>query len=325
MIFSGVVALLLSGTFLVELIGGSGVDQASDSFPIVLEIRSFRFVDIFLEDSSALVRSIMRLLFLPINYLFELGFFMIVGIVWWKSHNRNLDKNPFYRIELLLFLVSFFLATFTRSTLIVNNDLGWRAWLPGQFILLIWGVDVISQIYSESAFTISLRTKAVLLVLALLGISTTLLDGTLLRFAYYFSYGSETGHRIYSARQAYTFINDTLPEDVIVQYNPSNSINRPSGLYGMRQSAISDRTAYGIPNDVYLAKVDAVSEIFDLNNLLNWNQVDKLCEQHFIDILVITDADKLWIDLPLLSQERTPLYKDDYYAVFVCGAYSASP
>jgi hypothetical protein len=326
MLIAGVVALLLAGPFLLGLLSGGSGGEAG-AFPIALTVRSFFYADLFLENSTLLWKSLIRLIFLPLNYFFELGFFAFAAFIWLKSHKDDLRKNPYYFAEILLLGVSFFIGTFTRSTLIENNDLGWRAWLPGQFVLLVWGVDVLSQFANSSQKlpSLSSRTKYNLIVLAVIGIATTILDVTLLRFGYNFAFGPEVGYRIFSARQAYTVINQTLPEDVIVQYNPAGAVNRPSGLYGMRQSAISDRTAYGVSLDQYNAKVAAVSEIFKLKNVQNWDPLDALCKEHSIDVIVVVESDPLWESLDLLEKQRIPLYADGYYAAFACGNYSVLP
>jgi len=326
MTIAGVFALFLSGPFLWGVLSGGSGEEAG-SFPIVLTVRSFFLADAYLENSSLLWKSLIRLIFLPLNYFFELGFFALVAFVWLKSHKDKLRINPYYFAEVLLLCVSFFIGTFTRSTLIDNNDLGWRAWLPGQFVLLIWGVDVLSQFIMppQKLPTLSSVTRYNLVVLIVLGFATTVLDVALLRFGYYFAFGSEVGRPIFSARQTYAVINQTLPESAIVQYNPSSIINRPSGLYGMRQSAISDRTAYGIPLGEYTAKVEAVNKIFTQQNVQNWDSLDALCKQHFIDVIVIVNSDPVWASLPILKKQRTSLYADDYYAAFTCGNYSVSP
>ncbi len=320
MFIAGMVALLLAGPFLLGLLsGGSGGETGA--FPIALTVRSFRFADVFLENSSLLWKSLIRLIFLPLNYFLELGFFALAAFIWLKSHKNSLRKNPYYFAEILLLGVSFFIGTFTRSTLIENNDLGWRAWLPGQFVLLIWGVDVLSQFIAspQKLQALSSVTKYNLVVLAAIGIATTMLDVTLLRFGYNFAFGPQVGYHIFSARQAYTVINQTLPKDFIVQYNPAGIVNRPSGLYGMRQSAISDRTAYGVPLDQYSAKVAAVSEIFKLKNVQSWDPLDTLCKEHSINVIVIVESDPLWESLDPLKRQRASLYADDYTAVFFCG------
>jgi len=325
MFIAGVVALLLAGTFLLGLLSGGSGGEAGVS-PIALTVRSLYLLDALLENSSLLWKFSLRLIFLPLNYLLELGFFALVAFVWLKSHKNDLRKNPYYFAEILLLGISFFIGTFTRSTLIGNNDLGWRAWLPGQFILLIWGVDVLSQFKwpSQKLPAFSPLTKYNLILLAVIGIVTTVLDISLLRFGYSLAYGSEAGHQIFSARQAYTVINQTLPEDAIVQSNPINGANRPSGLYGMHQSAISDRTAYGVPLDEYYSMVDAVAEIFNSQNVKDWNNLDTLCDEHFINVIVVSEKDPLWASFDLLEMQRTSLYVDDYTAVYYCGSKNAS-
>jgi hypothetical protein len=323
MIIAGVVALLLAGPFLFGLLSGGSGGEAG-AFPISFIVRSFRLADVYLENSPLMWKFFIRLIFLPLNYFFELGFFALAAFIWLKSHKNDIRQNPFYFAEILLLGVSFFIGTFTRSTLIENNDLGWRAWLPGQFVLLIWGVDVMSQFAMPSQKLPALTpvTKYNLVVLIAFGVATTILDVTLLRFGYNFAYGSEVGHHIFSARQAYTVINQTLPEDVIVQYNPALAINRPSGLYGMRQSAISDRTAYGVSLDEYNAKVAMVGRIFTQTNVQSWDSIDALCKENFIDVIVVAESDPLWKSLDLLDRQRTPLYKDDYNAALTCGNYN---
>lgn len=322
MLIAGVFALLLSAPFLLGLFSGGGAGNARGVFPVTFDVRSFRLVDPFFENSSFLLRSFARLIFLPLNYFSELGFFFLVAFVWLRTNKDSLGKNPFYFAEALLLGVSFFIGTFARSTFIVNNDLGWRAWLPGQFILLIWGVDILEDFLKSPRprFVLSQKTKYTLVLLVVLGISTSLLDVTLLRFAYYFVYGPEAGRQFYSARQAYTIISETLPEDIIVQYNPSIPVNRPSGLYGMRQSAISDRTSYGVPLSEYKAKVAEVSEIFNVKKAQDWSPLDFLCDKHSIDVIVVANSDPLWESLDVLEKYRTALYADDLYAVYFCGS-----
>lgn len=321
MTVAGAVGLLLAGPFLLGVVSGGNVGEVG-AFPLALTVRSFPFADAVLENSHILWKSLIRLFFLPLNYLVEFGFFALVAVIWLKSHKDNLRKNPYYFAEFLLLAASFFIATFTRSTIIENNDLGWRSWLPGQFILLIWGVDVLEGFARDQRprLVLSQRTKYNLVVLAMLGVSTTILDISLLRFGHYFTFDSEAGRRMYSARQAYTVISNTTPEDVIVQYNPSDAINRPSGLYGMRQSAISDRTIYGVPLDEYNLMVAAVGEIFNMKNVQSWNPLDTLCDEYSIDVIVIGDRDTLWGSLNLLNQSRVSLYEDDYTAVLFCGS-----
>lgn len=323
-LFAGVFAVVLDSVFLSGLISelGTSTSTGSDA-PLVFEIRTFIFVDIVAGEASKIVQTFLRLLLLPVNYFLEFGFYFIVAIIWFRQRRNVLLEKP-YLVEILLLASAFFVGTFMRSTLIDNNDLGWRSWLPGQFILLVWGADVLASFKPGHEYVISQRTQVNLIFLATFGVLSTLLGIGLLRAEPYLA-GSEFGERNYSARQAYTTIIQTLPESVVVQYNPVSYVNRPAGLYGMRQSAISDRTAYGMSQEMYLEKVSDVSKIFNVSNISDWRPIDDLCRQHFIDILVLEDDDPLWSALEILETERSPYYQNEHFAVFACGEFAAPP
>lgn len=318
MAFAGLVALILASPFMLGLFS-EGAGGAS-AFPIAPTIRAFRLSDVVFE-SPSFWTYFFRLIFLPVNYFFELGFFALAGFYWLKINKTKIRENPYYLAEALALCASFLIGTFVRSTLIENNDLGWRAWLPGQFILLIWGADVLDQLFlsPQKSFRFSPASKYNLIALIALGVCSTMLDLTLLRFADRFAYGANAGRIIYSAREAYAAVNRALPQNAIVQYNPTDMINRPSGLYGMRQSVISDRTSYGVPLDVYNAKVAEVARLFNLTNVKSWNAPDALCQANDINAIVLTEKDRLWNSLGVLKNNRTPIYLDEHYAVFTCG------
>jgi hypothetical protein len=132
------------------------------------------------------------------------------------------------------------------------------------------------------------------------------------------------GERTFDARLAYEFINKKLPVDIVIQQNPLSQvdqIDRPSGLYGNRQFAISFSAPYNVPFPVLKIRANQISKIFGLEHQNSWDTIDLLCQQYFIDILVVNDQDLLWESLPLLYQQRTALYTNRYYAVFPCGKF----
>jgi hypothetical protein len=105
---------------------------------------------------------------------------------------------------------------------------------------------------------------------------------------------------------------------VIVQHDPTITVNHSSGLYSMRQSVISDRTSYGVPLTEYYSKVAEASQIFNLRNVQSWDVVDDLCKENFNEMLAVVDSDSLWESLDLLGIQWNFIYKDDQYAVFSC-------
>ncbi len=125
------------------------------------------------------------------------------------------------------------------------------------------------------------------------------------------------GARNYDAKLAYDYINAHLSPNEIIQYNPNIYLDRPSGLYGERQIAISDLTAYGIPETTFQTMQKDVATIFEFDT--TWEEIDKKCAQYSIDALVINDLDPLWQRLPELQMQRNSLYQNQYYSVIACG------
>ena len=188
MAFSGIVALIAISPFLAGLVGGE-VSSLGSGLPIAFAVRIFGPVAPYIQNFPSIVSNIVYLLFLPVNYLLELGFFFIVGLLWMQQNGKvGWQNNPYYVAEVTLIIVVILIGSFIRSTVIGSNDLGWRVWLFGQFVLLIWAVDVITRIYPDlkvqrgSAMTyINWKNWGSLRILLILGLITTILDVALLR------------------------------------------------------------------------------------------------------------------------------------------------
>jgi len=329
MILSGFFALVLTAPFLSALLHGSG--EASGVIPIMLEIRSFLQLESFVTDWSPLARSLIMLVVLPINYLFELGFFFVIAIYWFQIRDKKeIASNSFYISEIILFLVVLAIGSTLRSTVITSNDLGWRAWLPGQFILLVWGVDGwehLKLVSKSDAFQAkeAQKNRKLMSAFLALGILTTIADAALLRFAWPMMTGPEVSHQYYSARLTYYYLRDNIPSSAITQNNPLNFIDRPSGLYGVHQMVISDRTVYGVSVQTLDQWVGKIAPIFNTTNFADWKFVDDACLEFSINVLIFADNDPVWDSLDLLKAQRQPLYENSQYAVFSCGNWQNTP
>jgi hypothetical protein len=340
MIIAGIIAALAAMPFLLGLLkGGSGAGVS----PIAFEIR--RFVPTLLPWDSLprWGQQVMSILLLPVNYFAELGLFMIVGLRWLRKNARHEWRfNAFYLPEILLLSIVCLVASFIRSTLTSGNDLGWRSWLFGQFVLLVWAVDLINSFFPVGKLRLFsraiLHTEAapvirLLIVLALIGILTTVLDVLDLRtepmlvdrgisgFPNDIGPDTQAGKRNFAARQAYDFVRARIPAGVIIESNPSVRIDRAGGLYGDHQMAIAGRAAYGVSRHDFWVLAERIKPIF-IYRRLAWGGIDRICSQTHIGALVINDEDPIWKNLPNLLQVRTPLYINQYYAVFACGDYA---
>lgn len=329
MILAGIVAMILVSPFLTEILQGRGLEAGQ--FPIVFELRPVLFLEPFVKDWQPISRSLIMLMALSIGYLVELGFFFMVGIYWFRIKDKETyASNPYYLAEILLLIVVLFTSSYLRSTL-GNNDLGWRSWLPGQFVLLVWGVDVtqvllFNKMNAPALINSSNTAKAryVLRIMIILGVLTTAINAVFLRVYSPVIAGAEIGRRTYSARLAYDYLRDHIPDNVIVQNNPTNFADSPSGLYGTHQMIVSDLLAYGIPSDAFYKLVDEVGAVFTSENVANWQSIDNICQRFSIDVLIIKDTDPIWDSLATLKTQRPALYENTHYSLIACGSYASN-
>ena len=335
---SGTLGLILVSRFLFEVLQpgeGSGV---SGGIPISLYVRRFTLTGLLPPGQ----REIAGTLLLPVNYFFELGFFFIIALLWLRQRRKAdfSQDNPYLLAETLLLATVAILLSFVKSTILVINDLGMRGWLLGQFILIVWAVDILNGLPNTQilltptvfrSLSNSKRINDLLGILLIVGIMTTTLEATSTRFwtmlvdtglvgvPNELSPDMHLGQRTYDARLTYEYIRDHTPQDIIIQNNPITVLDRPSGLYGTRQMVIADRTAYGVPKEVFKEISTSIGHIFQLKNAKNWISIDTICNQYSIQVIVIKDTDPLWSSLPILNEQRVPMYVNRHYALFNCG------
>jgi hypothetical protein len=336
LVLPGIVGAVAISPFAFDLFGGGG-GSASAGRPLAFDVRWFWPVTHLVIDLPNLEGTLIHLLLLPLNYFLELGFFLLAGMYWYRHCGKaQLERNPFARGEIILLLTSVSLATFFRSTLIANNDFGWRGWLPGQFVLLVWGIDLLAYVWGRQPIIhISLfrnpaslkSVRALMAGLLALGVLTSLEDVLLLRTWPILvdtgllnkpSRGTYHGERVYEARTVYELIDDMTEADAIVQSNPGFSVDRPAGLYRTRNSVIAYHTLYGVPPETYKPLVREMGSVFAPVDG-TWTQLDAACRHYSIDILIIKDSDNLWESRDTLKSERRPLFMGKYYSVFSCG------
>jgi hypothetical protein len=171
---------------------------------------------------------------------------------------------------------------------------------------LVLGVTLTLGLLTSSLEAVSLRMWAMLI------------DMNVAKFPNPISVDNHLGERTYSARLAYTYIHENTSPEVIIQNNPLDQFDRPSGLYGSRQMVISDRTIYGVSLEEYKELSGDIGKIFT-QRTNDWNYIDQKCSQYAINILVIKDTDPLWDGLSKLKTVRLPLYENAYYALYPCG------
>lgn len=129
---------------------------------------------------SAALDAGMRLLLMPLGLALELGFFGAVLVLFYRERKRTAAQSTL----LLLSVVGLVAVLFVRSSVISNNDFGYRAALLPQFFLLLLGGDLLASWWGggkEAAVAKTPWRTRMVYGLAVLGVGGTIYQGMMLR------------------------------------------------------------------------------------------------------------------------------------------------
>ena len=339
---SGLTALGLSLPFLLPMIarqpGMPGMAESS-TVPFEFAVRSFVILDILMDlgASHTWQTNLTNLLALPLNYFLELGFFLVVGVIqctrmWRDRHNVSEQQL----CSLAMVVTSVVICTFVKSTVILANDLGWRGFLIAQFVLLIWGVDLLAD-GLLSARTIGGAFKRHLVVITLtFGIAGTLYEAVKTRFYplqqdttsvpiyAWLSHDRNLGARTFALREIYQELKHRTPETAVFQHNPNaEPQDLFHGMYADRQLAAetpSCAVVFGGDASVCRSRIGSIEALFDNPKAFHPSEIDDACRQLSINVLVVKDTDKVWHDPESWVWHRTPMVANNYARAFDCGS-----
>jgi hypothetical protein len=278
------------------------------------------------------VRALADGLALPLNYFLELGFFLAAALVWWKKH--RVSRQALTRAEAataLMIATSAVTCTFLRSSVIGNNDLGWRGFLIAQFGLLLWAVDVVSDWGAEGG-----RDQPVFLtVLLVLGAAGSVYEIAINRFypmladrgtvatVSWLAPDRQAGKRNYAQREAEEWAARATPRTAIVQFNPHTpSQNTSAYLYAGRQMVAADDnclSTFGGDPALCPAPIAALNRIYPPAGRTAEPALDGVCRNLPIDLIGATDTDPAWSDRRSWVWRQPPAFANAYVRLFRCG------
>jgi hypothetical protein len=336
---SGILAVCFAVPLLKMLLAPSGAGSFA-----TFGIRPFSILQGF-PIVSPLIYQVASLFALPLNYFFELGIFGVVALFRFRDSCRKvLPLSDAEKASWVMILVSLLIATFMQSSVHGNpNDLGWRAFLPFQFITLLWAIPLVeSWLYgaageatcAPASGPLAIR-RSWLVALLVLGLIGTLYQVVCLRT---YTIGVEKGkilapdwleddanlgRRQFAIRELYETINQKLPKDIIVQHNPVSRHWTEHLLYNERQRVAAVpgcganfggnlRDCVGIIRRVY-SFYRIPNSIQDLNSA---------CRALSIDVIVATDSDYVWADRRSWVWRTTPIVENKFARAFACGDHS---
>jgi hypothetical protein len=298
LLIAGFVTVMMALPYLISL-----TSQAGGGAFLQVTVRDFRGARAFglpTEFANPWQTYLLRLTLLPLNYLFELGFFLAAGILYLSRlwHSRRFDPGQIAAI--MMVFTSVLICTFLKSGVITNNDLGWRGFLPAQFMLLIWAEELFRSWQEQRTGASRLyRILAPALPLVLMiGIVSTMYSAITLRVTEILNDQDgehAIGKKNFAARTAYEQLRELLPVTAVVQQNPTLENPVYWGLYANRQTAVGGAdcgSAFGGSGRGCEQIYSALAAIFESG--AQADQVEPLCRRLKIDALVVTSGDPIW-------------------------------
>jgi hypothetical protein len=331
---AGVLSLLIALPFLLEL---SSATQESSG--IHFQVRRFTFLADYLKslglggNEQSMESRFFRLLFLPLNYFLELGVYSMAGAIvcrrLWKS--RPLSNRDLAAVAVLgasAFVCTFFASTSGTS----GNDLGWRGFMPAQFILLLWTTELLNSSAAPPAAFVPLRRGQfrVLILLLAIGVSSTMADLVLLRTHDLFvdspwfnelsripNVDHRVGEHYAVVADTYAWIRSHTPANAVVQANPDERAffyglyaNRPALAIGADCDGYSGRTT-----DCVVIK-SALRPLFSGHE--SRRDFPDVCRAYPVDLLIVTAGDPVWREPDSWIRYYRPVYSSEFTRVFAC-------
>lgn len=338
---TSVVALLLLAPLLREFVSGS-VSQSSGNAGHVLAfgLRSMVDPEILIglppfhwfrhRDALPLA----KLTLMPLGLALELGFYALTLWIAIRARRKGaLPPSPGRDLAIFLSLCGLVMVCCVRSTVIGNNDFGYRAAMLPQFLLLLPAADAIAEWWSNPTVMTILRKRLAVSLIAL-GLAGTVYQAVMLRA--YLSIEEHTAgsgfaglpERMYEAREALTALQADTPANAVWQFNPFDTAaatthhvvppyiyyNRGLLMYGGRQVLNAEEScAAQFGGDVrpcaYILSETKKMYALPARTL---EEAQAYCGRFGVSYLAAGDRDPVWTDraswvwtLPALSVQPT--------------------
>lgn len=215
---------------------------------------------------------------------------------------------------------------FFKTTATQNNDLGWRGFLPGQFMLLLWATDlpaVSRQAKRILGVLLWLGAAGVVYDLAVLRLFPVLADAGLMPKIAWMSRDARLGERTYANREAYEWLRAHTSSRAVIQQNPQPVFQDTFyGLYGHRQTVAADPAC----GSGYGGDPGRCDEIFGRLAPLFGGGPESLAPAFFetacaafpLDVFVARDTDAAWSDRETWVWTRPAIFRNKYVALIPC-------
>jgi hypothetical protein len=348
---TGVFTLLLSWPFLQDLLSkhvDTGFNVSTGERFAFFSLRDYSYAPELLGSVGIHNPFLLELAKLPvllIVYGLEFGFFALIVALCLRRDLRNRACLSRQRgMMWMMFFVCLLTMSVLKSDSTGSNDLGFRGMLVVQFVLLIWAAPIVYEAFfrSEAAPQSGLGARWVrysLIFTLVIGVAGTAYQLVALRcYAPLADAGKVArtevflgtpgfGERTYWLREGFSQLNELTPSSTSVQYNPVRDEVLISHLYSTRQAGMGDALCGSVfGGDVETCKkaFPYVATVFNAPDAVRTWNLDSICDDLKLNVLVATDADPVWSDPYSWVWNRPSLMANPAVRAIPCGTASRS-
>lgn len=332
----GALALVLLAPYLQELRHGASGNSSDHVFSLavremippegLLQTRLFAGMD---AAHPILARNLANLVLLAPGYLLELGFFLLVLMVFlvpaWRARRR---LSAAERALVVIAVAALILISGLRSWVLETNDFGWRAALFVQFPLLLLGSELMTGGRRTDAPPARRWLRIAIACTLWIGAFGTLGQALALRFYMPFAAAHDAATRqwvrdAWVSRNGYDALGRAIAPGVVVQYNPHGN-----GLFGIqedlldvdRQTAMfSDRfdcgSLWGGDPSGCAQMSASIHALFAGGSA---QEARTICRRFGIDDLVARPGDAAWHDAKSWVWTLPPVVSQDGFRALQC-------
>ncbi len=332
---AGVVAAILALPYL-HLLMGPGLNESRHSGFVYFAVREFPYGLRKVSELTGLMyhQALAQLLMMPVNYLMEFGFFLLVAIVRFKQViTGTIGLSRKETAAWTLVFTSFLIGSFVHSSSLTSNDLGWRCFLPTQFIFLLWAAIMIDEWRARPRRPVTLLecAAAIMLVLGFLGTAYQVVDLRVYPILHdlwvsngpsWMDTDRQAGRRNFALRSVYDQLATTVPRDAVVQYNPEAAAYIPHLLYSGHDAAMGmPRCGAVFGGDIARCeqRAAAIEPFFEQAIPGDGSRLDDVCTRYGISVVVVEDSDPAWKVPGGWVWNRNTLVSNSYARAFGCG------
>ncbi len=302
---AGLLALALAAPWAATVLQRAATGEPR---PIALAIRAFPITDVLIQDEP--LRSIVRLVMMPIGYAVEFGVFGLGAVLFWRMAGRRGMARDLGLILVIAACVSFLIGSFVRSTILLN-DLGWRIMLFAQLATLVWTAAAVRA----GAFSRGAPRRAAIVCLTL-AYAVDVYALMQLRLNPVMAPHSAS---LPDEIAAWRWLDSTLPRIAVVQEDPIKTRAYDYGLYGRFPEAVSDRHngyLFGAPHAAVERRLADIGPIF-VDRSLGVDAVRAIAVRYGISAIVTASGDPVFDDPSAWPARTKPDFANAHVRIFL--------